>query len=319
VRAHLLFVGKPEEKNLGIAGLRLDGGLVPINVPVRLNVRVQNSGKSEASNVNVSIAVDSDPPMDQTTIASIPAGEARSVSLFARMKADGYHTVTAKIDADHLPADDWRSVALRAVKEVKVLLIDGDPGREARESETFFLRNALRPVPRAQWDEYFVKLTVKTPTELDATRFEDFDAVMAANVTDLTSSALGQLVNYVRGGGGLVVFPGDNINVNFYNEQLFKRLGLLPASLGQARGDAQAQEQWLSLADKGYDHPVVAIWKDPNAGTLSSSRFYRAFDLVPDAGGKREGDAAPAGEVRVRALRIRSGMTSVRAPGRLCR
>jgi hypothetical protein len=288
VRAHLLFVGRPEEKNLGIASLKLDGGVVAVNVPVRLNVRVQNFGKGEANDVNVSIAVDGEPPMDQTTIASIPPGESRSVSLFARMKADGFHTVTAKIDGDHLPADDWRTVALRAVKEVKVLLIDGDPGREARESETFFLRNALRPVPRAQWDDYFVKLTVKTPTELEGTRFEDFDAVMSANVTDFSTSALGQLVNYVKGGGGLVMFLGDNINVNFYNEQLLKRYGLLPAALGQARGDAKAQEQWFSLADKGYDHSIVSIWKDPNAGSLSSVRFFRAFDLVEDASAKKE-------------------------------
>jgi len=300
VRAHLLFVGRPEEKNLGIASLKLDGGVVAVNVPVRLNVRVQNFGKGEANDVNVSIAVDGEPPMDQTTIASIPGGESRSVSLFARMKADGFHTVTAKIDGDHLPADDWRTVALRAVKEVKVLLIDGDPGREARESETFFLRNALRPVPRAQWDDYFVKLTVKTPTELEGTRFEDFDAVMSANVTDFSASALGQLINYVKGGGGLVVFLGDNINVNFYNEQLFRRYGLLPAALGQAHGDAKAQEQWFNLADKGYDHPIVSIWKDPNAGSLSSVRFFRAFDLGADESGKkRDGEASAAGEARV--------------------
>src|SRR3989440_3343269 len=281
-RAHLLFVGRPEEKNLGIASLKLDGGVVAVNVPVRLNVRVQNFGKAEANDVNVNISVDGEPPMDQTTIASIPGGESGSVSLFERMKADGYHTVTAKIDGDHLPADDWRTVALRAVKEVKVLLIDGDPGREPREAETFFLRNALRPVPRAQWDDYFVKLTIKTPTELDGTRLEDFDAVMAANVTDFSPAALTQIASYIRGGGGLVIFPGDNVNLNFYNDQLYKRLALLPASLGAAHGDAKAQEQWFSLAEKGYDHPIVSIWKDPNAGSLASIRFFRAFDLVAE-------------------------------------
>ena len=103
---------------------------------------------------------------------------------------------------------------------------------------------------------------------------------MSANVTDFSASALGQLTNYVKGGGGLVVFLGDNINVNFYNEQLFKKYGLLPAALGQAHGDAKAQEQWFNLADKGYDHPIVSIWKDPNAGSLASVSFFRAFELV---------------------------------------
>src|SRR5256885_447368 len=103
---------------------------------------------------------------------------------------------------------------------------------------------------------------------------------MSANVTDFSASALGQLINYVKGGGGLVVFLGDNINVNFYNEQLFKRYGLLPAGLGEARGDAKAQEEGFYIADKGYDHPIVSVWKGPKAGSLSTVRFFRAFDLV---------------------------------------
>src|SRR2546429_1217667 len=166
--------------------------------------------------------------MDQTTIASIPGGESRSVSLFARMKSDGFHTVTAKIDGDHLPADDWRTVALRAVKEVKVLLIDGDPGREPREAETFFLRNALRPVPRAQWDEYFVKLTIKTASELDGVRLEDFDAIVAANVADFSPNFVQQMSNYVRNGGAMLFCLGENVNADFYNQQLYQKQHLLP-------------------------------------------------------------------------------------------
>src|SRR5262249_39240975 len=199
VRSHLLVVGKPEERNLGISDWRADGGPRPENEPVQVRARVQNYGKAEARNVNVSISVDGEQPADQATIELIPPGESRSASLFARLKNEGYHTITAKIDADHVPADDWRALGVRAVKDVKVLLIDGDPGREARESEVYFLKNALRPVPRSQWEDYFVKLTIKVPTELDSIRFEDFDAVMAANVTDLAANTVQQLVNYLRG------------------------------------------------------------------------------------------------------------------------
>lgn len=299
VGAHLILVGKPEDKNLGISSLRIDGGLTPVNQPVRLEVLVRNYGKAETRDVNVTIAVNNDSPMDQTTIPAIPPGETRGISLFARIKNEGYHTITAKIDSDHLPADDWRTVAQRAVKDVKVLLIDGDPGREARESEVFFLRNALRPVPRAQWDDYFIKVTTKTATELDTIRFEDFDAVMAANVTDFGSNTVQQLLTYIRGGGALLVFPGDNINANFYNEQLYKRYGLLPAALGPTRGDAKAQEKWFSLQDRGYDHEIVSVWKDSNAGTLSSVRFFKAHELV-EVGSGVQGSGKQQSRVIVR-------------------
>jgi hypothetical protein len=291
VRAHFVFVGKPEERNLGITSLRLEGGLVPVNQPARVEVRVRNFGKVEARDVNVSIQVDADPPMDQTTIAAIPAGDEAGVSLFARVKAEGFHTVTAKIDADHLPADDVRSVALRAVKDIKVLLIDGDPGREPRDSEVFFLRHALRPVPRAEWDDYYVKLTTKTPTELDGVRFEDFDAVVSANVTDFSANALTQLVNYVKGGRGLIVFPGDKVDTTFYNEQLYRKHALLPAMLAETRGDAAAQDKWTGLADKSFEHDIAVVWRDASAGSLTGAKFFKHFRLAED----KEPPAPPAG------------------------
>ena len=84
--------------------------------------------------------------------------------LFARTKSAGHHAITARIAADHLPADDARTVAVRAADHVNVLLIDGDPGREARDSEVFYLRAALRPVPRAEWNTYFIKPVTKVST-----------------------------------------------------------------------------------------------------------------------------------------------------------
>jgi hypothetical protein len=282
VRPHLLFVGKNEDKNMGITALRVEGGMTPINTPVRVEVRVKNWGKAEHRDLKVSIAVDSDPPMDQAVIESIPAGEEKGVAMFARFKAEGYHTITAKIDADHLPADDVRTIALRAVKEIKVLLVDGDPGRTPLDSEVFFLKNALRPVPRAEWDDYYVKLTIKTPTELDATRLEDFDAVFAANVTDFSPSATTQLVNYVKGGGAALFFVGDNLNLNYYNNELFAKYHLLPAKLGEARGDAKDETKWLTLSSRDIDHEIVSIWKDAAAGSLSSAKFFRTIKLLPE-------------------------------------
>jgi hypothetical protein len=299
IRPHIILVGSPEERNLGITSVRVDGGLAPVNQPVRVDIRVKNHGRVEAVNVNLYIAVNDDPPMDQTTIASIPPGEEKGISLFARLKSDGHHTITARIDPDRLPADDVRTVALRGVNDVKVLLVDGDTGREARDSEVHYLRHALRPVPRVEWDNYFIKLTVKTPTELDGIRFEDFDAVIAANVTDFSANVATQLVNYIRSGGAIWFFVGDKLNRGFYNDVLHRQLGLLPAAIGDARGDDRDREKHFSLSDKSHEHDILALWKDPAAGVLSSARFFRTYDLLI-SNSRRPGERDPAnGQVRV--------------------
>ena len=52
--------------------------------------------------------------------------------------------------------------------------------------------NALMGRSGRIFDDHYDGRLLKTPTELEGTRFEDFDAVMSANVTDFSASALGQ-------------------------------------------------------------------------------------------------------------------------------
>jgi hypothetical protein len=102
-----------------------------------------------------------------------------------------------------------------------------------------------------------------------------------ANVPDLSEASVKNIQQYLRRGGGLMIFLGAKVNPNFYNEQLFRRAQLLPASLGSARGEAEQDERFFTLQDKNYQHPVVSIWNDPASGTLGSARFFRNFQLLP--------------------------------------
>jgi hypothetical protein len=82
----------------------------------------------------------------------------------------------------------------------------------------------------------------------------------------------------------MIIFPGGKVNLTFYNEQLLKRFNFLPASLGAPRGQADQDDKFFTLQDKNFEHSIVSIWNDPGSGTLSSVRFYRAFQLKPAPG-----------------------------------
>ncbi len=281
LRVHLILVGRPELRNIAVSELTLATGLSPVNRPLRFEVSVANHGLAAAENVKVSLQVDEGAPVDQVVIPEIPANGTRGVSLFARLSGEGWHAVTAHIDSDRLAFDDRRTLAVRAIKDVHVLLVDGDPGQEARESETFFLGHALTPVPMAEKPDYFIKPRVITPAELGGVRFDDFDVVVLANVSEIPAARAQLLERYVRRGGGLMVFPGSKINPAFYNEHLAKRVKLLPAMFGEPRGDEKQDRQFASFHTKNYDHPIVSLWRNQSSGTLASARVYRYFDLQP--------------------------------------
>ena len=293
VRARIVLLGESEQHNLGVTGLRMASALAPVNEPVRFEIEVANYGVAEAKNVQVGLAVDDDPPGDDVTIDSIPAGESKTISLFGTFRDAGYHSVVARLPADRNPADDQRALAVRVIGEINVLLVDGNPGIEPRESEVFYLHNALTPVPPEQREKYYIKTKTISPDELTTVKLGDYEAVVLANVADVPDPVLAGLERYLRAGGGLIIFPGGKIDAKFYNEKLFAERSFLPAAFGEAHGDADQQSQFFTLQGKDYEHPIVSIWRDPAAGSLATAHFYRAFTLQPAKTATTRAEAGP--------------------------
>lgn len=281
VRAHFIFVNEHETRNLSVRDLRLASGLAPVGQPLRFEVKVQNNGPQPVQNIRVSLHTDNEPPSDEFTLPTLGTGESKGVALFTKLRTEGIHSVHATLNEDRLPADNQRTLAVRAVKQIRVLLVDGDPGGGSRTSATFFLRHALNPVPADQLASYFIKLQSISTTDLATTSLDDFDAVVLADVSRFPEKLSASLVSYVRRGGGLLIFPGAQTDVSFYNEQLVQRFPLLPATFGPARGQADQSETFFSLQAREYAHPISSLWNDPAAGTLGTVRFFRHFILLP--------------------------------------
>jgi len=279
ITTNVIFVGTPEPTNLGVSDLRLTADLAIVNQPLRFEVQVTNYGHTEVRSVPVRLALDNQPASEETTIEAIPAGESRSVSLFARCRTDGFHSVSARIPPDRLPSDDVRSIVIHCLKKVDLLLVDGHPGEALRDRESYLLQEALQPVDPQQRANFYIQVKTIGPAELENIRLDLFDAVLLADVPDFSPKALAQFVAYLRQGNGLVFFPGNLTNIAFYNDELYRRRGILPAGLGPARGAADQAEKYTTFKPGNLEHPLVARWNDSGAGRLEAAHFFRWFDL----------------------------------------
>ena len=299
---HIVLVGDAAESNLAVTNLRLEGGMAPVNQPLRCSIEVANGSDTEARDVRVTLNVDDQPAVDESIIDSIPANSSRTVALFAKLRTDGYHTITAQIPHDRLPSDDQRTIAVRAVREVKVLLVDGSSTDTPAQADDFFVRNALVPVAPADVSQYYIKTTTITASQLVGTTLDDYDAVFFLDVDQIDPAAVSTLTSYVHQGGGLVIFPGPACNIDFYNQEL-SHDDLLPARLSPYKGDTNTShtDTFFTLQTHGYDHPITTLWNDSSAGTLASIHFYAYYPLAPTPW-KKPTDGAPtpaAGEPRV--------------------
>lgn len=285
ILSRIILVGDSEERNLAVTGLRLGSALATVNQPLRFEATVSNFGTEAATNVGVSLAINEEAPSDEQTLETIPAGgKSKSIALFATFREPGYHTVTVRIPGDRCTFDDSRTFAVKVIDEIHVLLVDGQPGTEPRDSEVFYLRNALTPVPLEMRDRFFIKAKTVGAGEFESVALKDFDTVVLANVTDLSPAGLNSLDAYVRNGGGLMVFPGERINTAFYNEQMHATTGLLPAAFTELRGEIappDRQQIFFGLQTSNYQHRITEPWRDAKAGSLGTAQFYKAFALLP--------------------------------------
>lgn len=294
VKSKIILVGNSELHNLCVSNLQPISSVMAVGESIQFSVEVSNFGVDSAKDITVRVAVDDEAPCDEGVIALIPAGQSKQVTLFAKFRTPGYHTVTGQINADHLHSDDQRTIAVRATDDLRILLVDGDSNSTGPDSSTFYLRNALTPVPPSELDKYVIKTKKIAPEQLDSTKLNEFETVILANVPTISNSALEAIDSYLKRGGGLIVFPGSKVNVPFYNDNLGKKFEFLPANLGAIRGDPDQTSKFIQLQGDGYTHPIVTLWNDPNMGSLGSAHFFRNFELKPVTGHTKE-----AGESQV--------------------
>jgi hypothetical protein len=283
-RLSVVFVGQETTGNLGLSALRQVSALSPVDQPIRFEIDVTNYGTTTVENVPVTLTVDGAESGEPFVIDTLPAGETKNATLFTKLASEGYHRVSAAIPADAMPSDDSRTLVLRATGQLRVLLVDGDPGRSPLDSETFFVRNALMPVMPDMAADYFIQAETVPVADLAGVQFDDFTCVVLANVSELPSETVEALKAFARAGGGVVIFPGDNINASFYNREMFDaEPRFLPTSLGDTISADGGKDSFLTLQASGYDHPMVALWSDPGSGSLATARIFRAYTLAPAA------------------------------------
>ncbi len=283
VRTHFIFLGVNEERNVGVSSIRLVSDWATVGHPLRYDVEITNYGTQDVRDIQVSLHVDAEDASDQATIDVIAPGASKNRQLFAKFAKGGFHTVTAKLPPDHLPADDQRTIAVRAQDKVRVLVVEGQTPTTPQEGDAYYLKNVLAPVPPSQQDQYFIKVITIGPSELDNAHFDDFDAIVLADVAELSQHTLDGIASYLRRGrGGLMVFPGPNTGVKFYNETLLGKYHFLPAALETSQGNEKQDEDYFTLQEKQFQHPIAAVWADAAAGTPAAVNFYKIYPLKPD-------------------------------------
>lgn len=266
LRVVLVNVGQARSANLAIHDPRVASGVPVVGSAVRLGAKVSNFGDAPAENVEVRAVVGETVTTTQT-LPRVAAGQTASVEIEATFPSAGEEFVRLEIAHDRLEIDDSAHLATDVLNAVRVLLVDGESSSDAFLDEVHLLATALRP----EGDVFSGnEVTVIDAAALDSTDLERYHAVVLANVAAVPDSASAALARYTAGGGGVMIFLGDQVDPQSYNVQLGGERGLLPARLGE-----------------------VVVTSDRPRGLIVRDPLHAAM-----AGVSREGDPLGLGLVR---------------------
>ncbi|MHB8897821.1 MAG: BatA domain-containing protein [Thermoguttaceae bacterium] len=283
VRPSLTFVKIGEEvlDNVSIDSLDLPQGALGVGQSLQFRANLRNHGPRSYPAARVVLRMDGKP--QATSVVALEANAAAQVLFSCRLQSAGSHVVEVEAEVDdRLATDNACAASVTVLEQIDVLLVDGAPSAKPLESETDFLAVALTPYTFGR-----VKLTdlLQTRTvaakELGKESVQGARVIVLANVPRLTDEQAELLTEYVRGGGSLLVFLGNKIDMAWYNQKLCTaQAGLLPMPLAALEGSTGEKRLTARVVAQHFEHPALEIFNDRSTGNLADAEIWNWYRLA---------------------------------------
>jgi aerotolerance regulator-like protein/VWA domain-containing protein len=178
---------------------------------------------------------------------------------------------------DDLAADNAYHFSFRSKPAVKVVLVNGAPSREVRKDELFYLSSALAPSGVGVGS--VVQVSELRPAALENGPLVDADVLVLCNVSGLSTGAWTKVRNYVSSGHGLIVFPGDRVDIASYNTVAQGDAPLLPCKMESVVTPPKP----VNIEPGNLKHPVLREFQGGRNGDLAAAEFSTYVKLKPSA------------------------------------
>ena len=284
----VIDLGKDGGENRAVTDLRLESPVVTLAGPApKVIATVRNYGPDEVRDFKARLLVDGQLGPD-VSVPLIAVGGDETFVFSPTFSAPGDHLIEVRIDDDPLKLDNSRRLAVPVREFVRVLLVDGQPQPDPFQSETDYLAQALNPEVKSAGTASQVRAEVVNESQLGTRELAPYDAVVLCNIAQFTGAEANALDAYLKQGGGVVLFDGDQVRADNYNQLLFADgKGLLPAMLGGVV-TAVGNEEPVSLDAKDYKHPIVSLFDGADSNVIAGltgakTRSYHKLKL-PEGG-----------------------------------
>ncbi len=220
-------LGKPGQWNQAIVGLAPAESLISSRFAANFVADVRGYGPA-ATEPKLVVRVDGGViSPGEINVSATAAASPQTVTV--NQLAPGIHVVTASLRSDNrLPVDDVRYRVVDVVRQLKVLIVEGERGVGGQGSSGAFLDAALNPKGTGG----YVATERISDLELGNKVLGNYRCICLCGVGEIQETVAAQLEQYVRRGGTVMFFMGDPVTAENYNATLYKH-HLLPGPLSK--------------------------------------------------------------------------------------
>jgi hypothetical protein len=266
VALYVVDVGASRDRNASVQAVAVEAtGQARVHVPVQ--VRATLMGGDEPAERGVDLVIGGK-RVDSRRVR-LERYKSTTVGFSYAPEAGGLLQGSLRFsEADALPPDDERYFSLWVRDAIRAVLAGDGKG-------DLFLKQALSPDGLSKRAP--VSIEPAHPAELEARDLSQADLVVLSNVRALTAPAWQRLREFVRGGGGLLVFAGDDVDPNAYTPLASQ--GVLPVVAKEKR----VEPEKISIEAADPSHAIFAPFAGGMNGDLSVRAFRAYLALEPAA------------------------------------
>jgi hypothetical protein len=224
VEARIIDIGSHGTANIALLKFQQDDPLVLPGSPVKLTATIRNDTTGSLNGQQATLTTDSQ--TRPVMLPDLPAGATVEVPLSVTFGTPGQHTLRLVLPDDQLIGDNARNLIVTVRDKLDLTLVDGREGNGPFESASDFLQVAFS-IGQEPWHTQRVG-----DTDNQATHPAPADLACIVDVANLTPATVTQYEKLVKGGMGLMIFAGEQVDPTLYNDRLYKNgNGLLPARI----------------------------------------------------------------------------------------
>jgi hypothetical protein len=236
-----------EQNNVYVADTKIESQIVELDKPVEMSMSLVNDGNAQIRDLSVRVMLSG--KAAAISNKSLDPNASANLSLSFTPTESGWLGGYVELDDNPIDFDNRRYFTLYVPEKEKVLIVEGE-----RSTNLRILYGEL-----GQFDAEFISERAISTVQLN-----DYRSLILVGLNNLSSGLADRLRTFVQEGGGIMFFPGENTNLNSFND-FFQSIGVGTFE------SARSLQQPVLASQVDLAHPVFE-------GIFAKSQSRQSFD-----------------------------------------